>query len=224
MLSSGVTMGWNAPAGFPDASRAAPSCRSTSSTSQPREQRRSQTAVPASPASAKGPGDIPSARPEVDVLTLESAIQPISSEVIRDAIGRAEKAKREALVIRLDTPGGLDTSMRDIIKRILVSEVPVIVYVSPSGSRAASAGTFLAMAAHVAAMAPGTSIGAATPVNVGGGDVAKDMAAKVKTAKQVAPTRPHPGAPHSELFHKIAGPGVGLVDRLKDLITKRATK
>jgi len=120
-------------------------------------------AVPASPASAKGPGDIPSARPEVDVLTLESAIQPISSEVIRDAIGRAEKAKREALVIRLDTPGGLDTSMRDIIKRILVSEVPVIVYVSPSGSRAASAGTFLAMAAHVAAMAPGTSIGAATP-------------------------------------------------------------
>ncbi|HEU5311588.1 MAG TPA: nodulation protein NfeD, partial [Candidatus Eisenbacteria bacterium] len=92
----------------------------------------------------------------------------------------AEKAKREALVIRLDTPGGLDTSMRDIIKRILIAEVPVVVYVAPSGSRAASAGTFIAMAAHVAAMAPGTSIGAATPVNVGGGDVSKDMASKVK--------------------------------------------
>ena len=129
---------------------------------------------------AKAPADVAPARREIDVLTLEGAIQPISSEVIRDAIDKAEKAKREALVIRLDTPGGLDTSMRDIIKRILVSEVPVIVYVAPSGSRAASAGTFIAMAAHVAAMAPGTSIGAATPVQVGGGDVSKDMASKVK--------------------------------------------
>ena len=117
---------------------------------------------------------------QIDVLTLEGAIQPIAAEVIDGAIDRAEKTKREALVIRLDTPGGLDTSMRDIIKRILISEVPVVVYVAPSGSRAASAGTFIAMAAHVAAMAPGTSIGAATPVNVGGGDVSKDMASKVK--------------------------------------------
>ena len=117
---------------------------------------------------------------QVDVLTLECAIQPIAAEVVEEAIERAEKAKREALVIRLDTPGGLDTSMRDIIKSILIAEVPVVVYVAPSGSRAASAGTFIAMAAHVAAMAPGTSIGAATPVNVGGGDVSKDMASKVK--------------------------------------------
>ena len=126
-----------------------------------------------------GAKDASTAR-QVDVLTLEGAIQPIAAEVIDGAIDRAEKAKREALVIRLDTPGGLDTSMRDIIKRILISEVPVVVYVAPSGSRAASAGTFIAMAAHVAAMAPGTSIGAATPVNVGGGDVSKDMASKVK--------------------------------------------
>ncbi len=120
-------------------------------------------------------------KPQVDVLTLEGAIQPISAEVVKQAIDRAEKAKREALVIRLDTPGGLDTSMRDIIKRILIAEVPVIVYVSPAGGRAASAGTFITMSAHVAAMAPGTSIGAATPVQVGGGDVGnKDMAAKVK--------------------------------------------
>ncbi|HET9250983.1 MAG TPA: nodulation protein NfeD [Candidatus Eisenbacteria bacterium] len=117
---------------------------------------------------------------QVDILTLEGAIQPIAAEVVEEAIERAEKAKREALVIRLDTPGGLDTSMRDIIKSILIAEVPVVVYVAPSGSRAASAGTFIAMAAHVAAMAPGTSIGAATPVNVGGGDVSKDMASKVK--------------------------------------------
>ena len=121
-----------------------------------------------------------SGRPQIDVLTWEGPIQPITAETLIQAIDRAEKEHREALVIRLDTPGGLDTSMRDIIKRILISEVPVVVYVAPSGGRAASAGTFIAMAAHVAAMAPGTSIGAATPVNVGGADVAKDMANKVK--------------------------------------------
>jgi membrane-bound serine protease (ClpP class) len=121
-----------------------------------------------------------SGRPQVDVLTWEGPIQPIAAETVIQAIDRAEKAHREALVIRLDTPGGLDTSMRDIIKRILVSEVPIVVYVAPSGGRAASAGTFIGMAAHVLAMSPGTSIGAATPVNVGGQDVAKDMANKVK--------------------------------------------
>jgi membrane-bound serine protease (ClpP class) len=119
-------------------------------------------------------------KPVVDVLTMDGAIQPISAQVIVQAIGRAERDKREALVIRLDTPGGLDTAMRDIIKRILISEVPVVVYVSPSGGRAASAGTFIAYAAHVSAMSPGTSIGAATPVNVGGGDTGKDLARKVK--------------------------------------------
>jgi membrane-bound serine protease (ClpP class) len=118
--------------------------------------------------------------PAVDVLTLEGAIQPISAEVITKAIARAEKEKREALIIRLDTPGGLDSSMRDIIKAILASEVPVVVYVAPSGGRAASAGTFIAYAAHVAAMSPGTSIGAATPVQMGGADVKEDLGRKVK--------------------------------------------
>jgi membrane-bound ClpP family serine protease len=135
--------------------------------------------VAAPSALAKGPAPA-SDTPQVDVLTWEGAIQPISAEVIKQAIGRAEREKREALIIRLDTPGGLDTAMRDIIKRILISEVPVVVYVAPSGGRAASAGTFIAMAAHVAAMSPGTSIGAATPIQVGGGDVGKDLARKVK--------------------------------------------
>ncbi len=116
----------------------------------------------------------------VDVLTLEGAIHPISAGVFIRAIDRAEREGREALIVRLDTPGGLDSSMRDIVKRILISEVPVVVFVAPPGSRAASAGTFIAYAAHVAAMSPGTSIGAATPVNVGGGDVQKDMGNKVK--------------------------------------------
>jgi len=129
---------------------------------------------------APGSAGASSSKPEVDVLTWEGAIQPITAEVFRGAVDRAEREKREALIVRLDTPGGLDTSMREIIKRILISEVPVVVYVSPSGGRAASAGTFITMAAHVAAMAPGTSIGAATPVNVGGGDIGKDMGNKIK--------------------------------------------
>jgi membrane-bound serine protease (ClpP class) len=116
----------------------------------------------------------------VDVAKVETAIQPISAEFIVQAIDRAERDGCQALVIMLDTPGGLDTSMRQIIKRILIAEVPVVVYVAPAGSRAASAGTFIAYAAHVAAMAPGTSIGAATPVNMGGTDIQKDLARKVK--------------------------------------------
>jgi membrane-bound serine protease (ClpP class) len=120
------------------------------------------------------------AAPEIDVLTIDGAISPISAQVIVHAIDHAERDQREALIIRIDTPGGLDTSMREIIKRILVSRVPVVVYVAPSGSRAASAGTFIAMAAHVAAMSPGTSIGAATPVNLGGGTVDSTMSHKVR--------------------------------------------
>jgi membrane-bound serine protease (ClpP class) len=119
-------------------------------------------------------------KPQVDVLTVDGAIQPISAQVMVQAIDRAEKEKREALIIRLDTPGGLDTSMREIIKRILVAEVPVIIYVSPSGGRAASAGTYIAMAAPLVAMAPGTSIGAATPIQAGGQDIGKDLGRKVK--------------------------------------------
>ena len=121
-----------------------------------------------------------SLKPQVDILTIEGAIQPISAEAVKQAIDRAERDHREALIIRLDTPGGLDSSMRDIIKRMLIAEVPIVVYVAPSGGRAASAGTFIAYAANIAAMSPGTSIGAATPVQVGGGDVSKDMDRKVK--------------------------------------------
>jgi membrane-bound serine protease (ClpP class) len=131
------------------------------------------------PASA-APSASGAAAPEIDILTIDGAIQPITAQVIVRAIDAAERQEREALVIRLDTPGGLDTSMREIIKRILVSRVPVVVYVAPSGSRAASAGTFIAMAAHVAAMSPGTSIGAASPVNLGGGIGDSTMSHKVR--------------------------------------------
>ncbi len=104
---------------------------------------------------------------EVLVITVNGVINPASAEYIIKNIKRANERKVEAFVIELDTPGGLDTSMRDIVKSMINSEVPVIVYVSPSGARAASAGTFITLAAHVAAMAPGTNIGAAHPVAVG---------------------------------------------------------
>ncbi len=105
---------------------------------------------------------------QVLVVTLNGVINPVASEFISKSILRANAMQAEVLVIELDTPGGLDTSMRNIVKDIIGSSVPVIVYVSPSGARAASAGAFITLAAHVAAMAPGTNIGAAHPVSMGG--------------------------------------------------------
>jgi len=101
------------------------------------------------------------------VINVNGVINPVSAEFIGKSIRKANENKVEALVIELDTPGGLDTSMRSIVKDIVASGVPVIVYVSPGGSRAASAGVFITLAAHVAAMAPGTNIGAAHPVGIG---------------------------------------------------------
>jgi len=95
------------------------------------------------------------------------SINPATADYITGAVGQAETDGAEALLIELDTPGGLLTSMRQIVKRILASEVPVIVYVAPNGSRAGSAGVFITYAGHVAAMAPSTNIGAAHPVQIG---------------------------------------------------------
>ncbi|HSB82799.1 MAG TPA: nodulation protein NfeD [Candidatus Methylomirabilis sp.] len=115
---------------------------------------------------------------QVNVIRVESVISPSSADYIVSAIKEAEKDKVAALVIELDTPGGLDTSMRAIIKEMLAAERPIIVYVAPSGARAASAGAFITMAANVAAMAPGTNIGAASPVALGG-EMGKTMEKKV---------------------------------------------
>ena len=95
-------------------------------------------------------------------------ISPVSAEFLIQSIDKANREDFGALIIQLDTPGGLDSSMREIIKSILASKKPVVLFVSPSGARAASAGVFIAMASHVAAMAPGTNIGAAHPVMLGG--------------------------------------------------------
>ena len=106
----------------------------------------------------------------VVVASYDGVITPVAAEYLHDALLSAQDSGAQALIIRLNTPGGLDPSMRLIIKDIIGTTIPVVVYVSPSSGRAASAGVFVTMAAHVAAMAPGTNIGAAHPVIMGGGE------------------------------------------------------
>lgn len=116
----------------------------------------------------------------VNLIKIEGVINPVAAEFITNGIRTAEEEAAHCLIIQLDTPGGLDTSMRQIVKNILNAEVPVIVYVAPAGARAASAGVMITMAAHVAAMAPGTNIGAAHPVALGEGKMGREMAEKVE--------------------------------------------
>jgi membrane-bound serine protease (ClpP class) len=106
--------------------------------------------------------------PAVVLLTVSDAIGPATMDYLQRGITRAEENGAAAVVIALDTPGGLMASTRELIKSILAARVPVITYVSPSGARAASAGTYILLASHVAAMAPATNIGSATPVQMGG--------------------------------------------------------
>jgi membrane-bound serine protease (ClpP class) len=117
--------------------------------------------------------------PRVLVIELANDINPVTADYVIDGIERAEDDGYDAVVLELDTPGGLDSAMRDIIKKELEAEIPVIVYVAPQGSRAASAGAFITLAADVAAMAPNTNIGSSTPVAVGGGEIPSDLRRKV---------------------------------------------
>ncbi|MCL6521524.1 MAG: ATP-dependent Clp protease proteolytic subunit [Firmicutes bacterium] len=118
-------------------------------------------------------------RPLVEVLAFRGAVEPVSAALVTARIRQAERDGAAAFVLELDTPGGGMESMRQIAQAMLASSVPVVVYVYPSGARAASAGTFLAYAAHIAAMAPGTEIGAASPVGAGGSQLSPTEAAKV---------------------------------------------
>jgi membrane-bound serine protease (ClpP class) len=118
------------------------------------------------------------ARP-VSLIEMDSAITPVTVRLLVTALDRAQRENAQALVVQLNTPGGLERSMRSMVQTILGAPIPVIVYVAPTGARAASAGVFITMAAHVAAMAPATNIGAAHPVAVGG-SMDKEMSKKVE--------------------------------------------
>lgn len=117
--------------------------------------------------------------PHISIMQIQDTINPGVEDFLKYAIGRSEEEGAECLIILLDTPGGLMTSMRGIAQAILNSKVPVVVYVYPSGAQAASAGVFVTAAADVAAMAPGTNIGAAHPVTGSGGDIPSTMDEKV---------------------------------------------
>ena len=116
---------------------------------------------------------------DIYIVKIADAISPGTAEYIKNSIARAEAEKAACIIIELDTPGGQSESMRLIIQDILGSKVPVVVYVSPAGARAASAGVMITMAADVAVMAPGTNIGAAHPVGAGGKDISGKMSEKV---------------------------------------------
>jgi membrane-bound serine protease (ClpP class) len=118
-------------------------------------------------------------RPRVLAAEFENDINPVTQDYLIGAIERGEEENYDAVVILLDTPGGLDSSMREIIDAELAAEVPVVVYVAPPGSRSASAGVFITLAADVAAMAPQTNIGSSTPIAVGGGEIPEDLRKKV---------------------------------------------
>ena len=116
----------------------------------------------------------------VMVAAIASSINPVTADFLSSAIERAQEENAGLLVVELDTPGGLDSAMRQMVQEIIRTPVPVAVYVSPPGSRAASAGVLITLAADIAAMAPGTNIGAAHPVGIGGGGMDNTMAKKVE--------------------------------------------
>ena len=121
----------------------------------------------------------PASLPRFFLARIDDAIGPVTKDYVHRVLEVAAEEKPQCVVFAMDTPGGLDASMRSIVKDFLASRVPVVVYVHPSGARAASAGAIIGLASHVLAMAPGTNIGAAHPVAIGQGKMDEETLAKV---------------------------------------------
>ena len=134
----------------------------------------------------------------LNVVTIAGSINPASSDYLQKAIEQSEAEGAVAVLIELDTPGGLLASTKDIIQAMLNAQVPIIVYVTPQGAWAASAGTFITLAGHVAAMAPGTSIGAASPVSAtGGGEQDEDGKRQRRRRRRRRRSSPPPSSSRS---------------------------
>ncbi len=161
------------------------------------------------------------------VLEINGAIGPATSRYVVRGLEAAQASGSALVVLQLDTPGGLDTSMRDIIRAILASSIPVVSYVTPSGARAASAGTYILYASHIAAMTPATNLGAATPVSIGG-----ESPALPESAKPPDAAKPGDGAkpgdsradtpPGTAMEHKVVNDAVAYIRGLAELRGRNA--
>ena len=164
----------SAPAGAAEKHAKAPSPALPTVTRAPAA--RSEDDVPAEPASAEHEAQ----EKTIHLISIDAGINPATADFIHESIATARREGAQALIIELDTPGGLLDSTKAIVKDLLGAALPVVVYIAPSGAGAASAGVFVTMAAHIAAMAPGTTIGAAHPVGGQGEDIGPDMRQKVE--------------------------------------------
>jgi membrane-bound serine protease (ClpP class) len=182
----------------------------------------------AEPQPSKSSIPLPAADAKVaTVLEINGAIGPATSRYVTKALETARLNGSRIVVLQIDTPGGLDTSMRDIIRGILASPIPVVSYVSPSGARAASAGTYILYASHIAAMAPATNLGAATPVSIGGGNERPDDAkppGKPSDGSDGSDGKIQPAAqaPESAMERKVVNDSVAYIRGLAELRGRNA--